>query len=126
MKKAILTIAVAAVLLGSCKEQLPEELSSRIDEKREEYSSIASQEMKDAFTTQLDDFLHSYDLGESLGMSAQEQEQIEQSLKEYVDQYELSEEELNKTQEAIKELFQNGEDMTVQSLEDKLKEILKK
>ena len=126
MKKAILTVAVAAVLLGSCKEQLPETLQSQIDEKQEEYSSKASEEMKDAFTTQLNEFFRSSDLGESLGMSAEEQDKIEQSLKEYADSYELSEEELNKTKEAISELFRNDGNMSAQSIEDKLNEILKK
>ena len=37
MKKAIMTVTIAAALLGSCKAQLPQKLQEQIDAKQEEY-----------------------------------------------------------------------------------------
>ncbi len=126
MKKAFLTVTIAAALLGSCKAQLPEKIQEQINAGQSELSRKASEEMKDAFTSQLEEFLKSSDLGESLGISSEEQQKIGQSIVDYVDQYELSEEELSQIQDSVKELLQNAEGMDSQSIEDMLKSILKK
>ena len=108
MKKAIMTVSIAAALLGSCKAQLPQKLQEQIDAKQEEYSRKASEEMKDAFSSQLQEFIKSSDLSDSLGISSEEQDKIQQSLKDYVDQYELSEEELDNAQKALTDLIIRG------------------
>ena len=68
MKKAIMTVTIAAALLGSCKAQLPQKLQEQIDAKQEEYSRKASEEMKDAFSSHLQEFIKSSDLSDSLGI----------------------------------------------------------
>ena len=80
--------------------------------------------MKDALTSQLEEFLKSSDLGESLGISSEEQQKIGQSIIDYVDQYELNEEELTKIQDSVKGLLQNTEGMDFQSIESMVNSIL--
>ena len=70
MKKTIMTVTIAAALLGSCKAQLPQKLQEQIDAKQEEYSRKASEEMKDAFSSQLQEFIKSSDLSDSLAQKA--------------------------------------------------------
>ena len=124
MKKAFLTVTIAAALLGSCKAQLPEKIQEQINAGQSELSRKASEEMKDAFTSQLEEFLKSSDLGESLGISSEEQQKIGQSIIDYVDQYELNEEELTKIQDSVKGLLQNTEGMDFQSIEGMVNSIL--
>lgn len=124
MKKAFLTVTIAAALLGSCKAQLPEKIQEQINAGQNELSRKASEEMKDAFTSQLEEFLKSSDLGESLGISSEEQQKIGQSIVDYVDQYELSEEELTQIGDSVKEILQNAAGTDSQSIEDMLKSIL--
>ena len=126
MKKAVLTVMIAAALLSSCKGQLPDKLQAMIDSGTQEYSRKASEDIKDAFISQMEEFLKSDDLGESLNLSSEEKDNIERSVQNYVDQYELSEEELNKVQDSIKELLQNVQGLDADTIEDKLGEILKK
>ncbi len=124
MKKAFLTVTIAVALLGSCKAQLPEKIQEQINAGQSELSRKASEEMKDAFTSQLEEFLKSSDLGESLGISSEEQQKIGQSIIDYVDQYELNEEELTKIQDSVKGLLQNTEGMDFQSIESMVNSIL--
>lgn len=124
MKKAIMTVTIAAALLGSCKAQLPQKLQEQIDAKQEEYSRTASEEMKDAFSSQLQEFIKSSDLSGSLGISSEEQDKIQQSLKDYVDQYELSEEELDNAQKALTDLINQAGELDKQTIEERLNQIL--
>ena len=124
MKKAFLTVTIAAALLGSCKAQLPEKIQEQINAGQSELSRKASEEMKDALTSQLEEFLKSSDLGESLGISSEEQQKIGQSIIDYVDQYELNEEELTKIQDSVKGLLQNTEGMDFQAIESMVNSIL--
>ena len=115
---------IAAALFGSCKAQLPDKLQEQIDAKQEEYGRKASEEMKDAFSSQLKEFIKSSDLSDSLGISTEEQEKIEKSLKDYVDQYELSEEDLSKAQDALSQLIDQAQELDKQTIEDRLNRIL--
>ena len=117
MKKAIMTVTIAAALLGSCKAQLPQKLQEQID---------AKQEVKDAFSSQLQEFIKSSDLSDSLGISSEEQDKIQQSLKDYVDQYELSEEELDNAQKALTDLINQAGELDKQTIEERLNQILQK
>lgn len=125
MKRVIMIAAIAVVALSSCEGQFSDKLQEQIQAKQEEAGQQASQQMKDAFVSQLGEFMQSKDLGESLGISAEEQDKMEQSLKDYVNHYDLSEEDLSKVKESVEELFQNAQGMTVQGLENKLSDILK-
>ena len=40
MKKAIMTVTIAAALLGSCKAQLPQKLQEQIDAKPVSYTHL--------------------------------------------------------------------------------------
>ena len=119
-----MTVTIAAALLGSCKAQLPQKLQEQIDAKQEEYSRKASEEMKDA--SQLQEFIKSSDLSDSLGISSEEQDKIQQSLKDYVDQYELSEEELDNAQKALTDLINQAGELDKQTIEERLNQILQK
>ena len=119
MKKAIMTVTIAAALLGSCKAQLPQKLQEQIDAKQEEYSRKASEEMKDAFSSQLQEFIKSSDLSDSLGISSEEQDKIQQSLKDY-------EEELDNAQKALTDLINQAGELDKQTIEERLNQILQK
>lgn len=124
MKKILLTITLATAVLAACKAQLPENLQNIVDSRQEEYASKASEEMKNAFSQQLEEFIKSSDLSDSLGISAENQEKIEKSLQDYVNQYELSEEELNQAQDALQDLIEQAQKLDTQTIEDRLQDIL--
>lgn len=124
MKKAILTIAIAAALIGVCKAQLPESLQQLFDVKQEEYTDKASEDMKAAFKQQLEEFITGSELSDSLGITAQQQEKIKASLQDYLAQYELDGAELSKAQDALRDLVAQAKELDAQTIEDRLQDIL--
>ena len=94
---------------------------------RKNTSRKASEEMKDAFSSQLQEFIKSSDLSDSLGISSEEQDKIQQSLKDYVDQYELSEERnTTNAQKALTDLINQAGELDKQTIEERLNQILQK
>lgn len=106
MKKIILTALAATALLGSCAQ-------------------VTQEDYKEAFLSQLDEFVNSSDLSDSLGLSTEQQDSIMSQLKDYVDSYEPNEEELAQTKQAVTELLENNEGLTLEEIEDKIASLLK-
>lgn len=112
--------------MTSCQEQLPQEVQEQWEEKQDEVVSAVSNEMKKALEAQLDEFLQSDDLENSLGFSQEQVSQIKQSLEEYVDNYEFDTETLTKLSDEIELLLDEAKGLTKEELQAKLDEILKK
>lgn len=130
MKKLIISVAalfgISSMAMTSCQEQLPQEVQEQWEEKQDEVISVVSNEMKKALEAQLDEFLQSDDLENSLGFSQEQVSQIEQSVEEYIDNYEFDTEALTKLTGELELLLDEAKGLTKEELQAKLDEILEK
>lgn len=120
---AVITVSVLG--LTSCAEALPDAVQDKIQETQDDLKVKAANEVKEAFMSQLEDFVGSSSVAGGLGLS---QEDIKQSLKEYADTYQLDDEELeeatNSLKDMLEELKASDVDVTKEALDAKLAEIL--
>ena len=130
MKKLIISVAalfgISSMAMTSCQDQLPQEVQEQWEEKQDEVVSAVSNEMKKALEAQLDEFLQSEDLENSLGFSQEQVSQIEKSVEEYIDNYEFDTETLTKLTDELEFLVNEAKGLTKEELQAKLDEILEK
>lgn len=128
MKKLIISIVaflgISSVAMTSCQDQLPQGVQEQLEEKQGEVASAVSAEMKKALILQMDDFLQSDDLEESLGFTDEQITEMEQSVEQYIKNYEFDTESLTKLTEEIKLLFDEAKGLTKEEIQTKLDEIL--
>ena len=130
MKKIIISVAallgVSSVALNSCEEQLPQSVQEQFKETQDEVKSKVSNEMKEAMIAQIDDFLQNDDLEESLGFSEEQLAETEQSITQYIEDYELDTETLTNLVGEIKNLFDETQGLSKEEIQAKLDEMLEK
>ena len=133
MKKFLFGILLTGSLLslsGCSSELLPEGIQAVINEKTEELKSKAVQEFEEALSEQVKEFFSSNDLQESLGLSDEQQEKVQGSMKEYLENYDSDpqawKDVFSSVQEKLTQLKENGELdlLTAEELNEKLDEIL--
>ena len=128
MKKMIISIAallgVSSMALNSCEDQLPQEVQEQFEEVQEETKSKVSSEMKKALIAQIDEFLQSSDLEESLGFSQEQLAQTEQSITQYIENYDFDTEELTKIVGEVEKLLEDTEGLSKEEIQEKLNEML--
>ncbi len=130
MKKLLISIAaflgVSSMAMTSCQDQLPQKMQEQWEEKQETIVSAVSTEMKEALKSQMDEFLQSDDLEESLGFTDEQRKEIEQSMEQYIEQYEFDAEALNELTQKMETLFQDAKGLTKEEIQEKLDEMLEK
>ena len=128
MKKLIISVAaffgISSMALSSCRGQLPQEIQEKLEEKQDEVTSAVSEEMKKALLEQMDEFLQSDDLEESLGLTDEQRTEIEKSVEQYVENYEFDAESLKKLGEGIEQLYEEAKGLSKEEIQEKLDEIL--
>lgn len=116
MRKLLIRVAagVCGLMLWGCSASL------------EEDGGQLTEGLKSAFTQEVKAFFENSDLSDSLGISKEAQTQIEESLRGYIDNYELDEEALNEAKAAVNEVLENAKGLSTEEIEDKLSEIFEK
>lgn len=130
MKKIIISIAallgVASIALNSCKDRLPQEVQEQFEQVQEQAKSKVSSEMKKALIAQIDEFLQSSDLEESLGFSKEQLDKTQQSITQYIENYDFDTEELTKLVGEVEELLEDTNGLAKDDIQKKLDELLEK
>lgn len=128
MKKIIISIAallgISSMAMTSCQEQLPQEIQEQWEEKQDEVVNAVSAEMKKALILQIDDFLQSDDLEESLGFTAEQMTEVEQSIEQYLENYECDTESLTELVGEIKLLFDEAKGLSKDEVQARLDKFL--
>ena len=128
MKKLMISIAacfgISSIAMTSCQEQLPQTVQEQWEEKQDEVVSAVSGEMKKALKAQLDEFVQNDDLEESLGISAEQVSQLEQSIEQYVEEYEFDTEALTKLAGELENLVDEAKGLTKEEVQAELDKIL--
>lgn len=130
MKKLIISVAaflgISSIAMTSCQDQLPQEAQEQWENRQNEVVSVVSAEMKKALKEQMDEFFSSDDLEESLGITQEQINRIEQSLEQYVDSYEVDAGALTKLTDELELLIDEAKGLTKEEFQTKLDEILEK
>lgn len=89
----------------------------------DEIATQAVDELKKAFTSEVSDFFTGDDLAKSFGISNEEQNQIEDSIKSYIRDYSMDEEKLHEAKESLEQLLKNAENFSADELQGKISEV---
>lgn len=119
-KTAIIVAAVAGSVLTAAQTKKPD---SYVDSVVDEITTQAVGELKNAFVSEVSDFFTNDDLEKSLGISEEEQNQIEDSIKSYIRDYSMDEEKLQEARESLEQLLKNAEGFSVDELQGKISEV---
>ncbi len=123
---AIVLLTITVMTLTACADKIPESVQTKVEEKKEEVTSKVTEEIKQATIAQLKDFLQSDELQNNLGFSEEQLAEVEQSLEQYIENYELDTDSLTRVAGEIKDLFDKAQELSQEDLQSKLDEILQK
>lgn len=115
---------ISSIAMTSCQEQLPQTVQEQWEEKQDEVVSAVSAEMQKALKAQLNEFVQNDDLEESLGISAEQVSQLEQSIEQYVEEYEFDTEALTKLAGELENLVDEAKGLTKEEVQAELDKIL--
>ncbi|GFI22859.1 hypothetical protein IMSAGC011_01635 [Lachnospiraceae bacterium] len=127
-KMAIIAAAVAGSVLtagnlGGSGETQTNNSDSYVGSVVDEITTQAVDELKKAFANEVSDFFTNDDLAKSLGISSEEQSQIEDSIKSYIQDYSMDEKKLHEAREAMEQLFKNVEEFSPDEFQEKISEV---
>lgn len=135
MYKAKFASAAAAVLLlaafSGCQGEdikggLGEKIGDTVKDAVEDVKKQAAEEIKNAVVNEIKDYLSSSKISESLGISEKEQEEIVDSVREYIDNYEFDEDQLDKAKSSLEELLKNADGLSAEEIKKSIGEILER
>lgn len=122
--------AICVGMIAGCGEILPEKVQVIVNEKKEEVKDKAVSEFQKALSEQVQEFMSSNDLKKTLGLTDDEEKEVTNSFKEYLESYENDSEELKKAWDSlrttIEELKEKGEfsGLSEEELNKKIENIL--
>ena len=120
----VLTAVIGSALIAGCQTDFtPQDTDGYVKEIVNDVKEQAVQELKKAFASEVSDFLASDDLSVTLGMTGEEKEQLENSIREYIDAYSMDEQKLGEAKEEVEKLFENADGLTAEELQNKVKKI---
>ena len=120
----VLTTVIGSALIAGCQADFPsQDTDGYVKEIVNDVKEQAVQELKKAFASEVSDFFASDDLSVTLGMTGEEKEQLEKSIREYIDAYSMDEQKLGEAKEEVEILFENADGLTAEELQNKIKKI---
>lgn len=128
MRKTLIILAAvtSSILMIGCQESLsPQKSDEYVNNVVSDIKDQAAEELKKAFVNEIDEFFKSDDLTTTLGISSEEQSQVEASIRQYLDDYSMDEEKLSEAKKSLDELLENAQELSPEELEDKLAGIFK-
>lgn len=132
MYKGKIRTAAAAVLLTAmltgCQgdlaiDSISDQISESVNDTIAKTKKQVSDEIKNALSDEVQAFIKSDDLAASLGISAEEQERINESVRSYIDNYELDEEQLKAAKETVEEFLETAKGLSTEEIKKNIAEI---
>ena len=129
MKKLLFTaaaIVIAVTVLGGVapKGRISDIVGEKDDETSDEIKAEIANQVKDQVTeqikSQLDSFWSNNDLQESLGITKEQQQEVEESIREYANSYELDTDQVKELTQNIITTLNDSKDISWDSLKEKV------
>lgn len=99
-------LIISALTLSGCAEVLPEKVQVVVNEKKEEVKDKAMSELQKALADQIQDFIKSNDLKKTLGLDDNEESEISESFKKYLESYDSNPDEWKKAMDSFSEAIE--------------------
>ena len=94
--RVFLALAAGSVFLAGCQKELSTQKSEDyIGNVVNDIKAQAAEDLKKAFTSEIEEFFQNDDLSTTLGLSSSDQEKIQKSIKKYIDDFSKDEEKLS-------------------------------
>ena len=123
MNKRIRIIAFSLIVSMLCLGCQPVFSESYVEKAIDDIKEEAVKSLKKALKKEIEEFFASDDLAGNLGISSQDMKKIEQSIRNYVDNYEFDEESLKEIKASVEYILNNAEGLSAEELENKIKQV---
>jgi hypothetical protein len=107
------------VTFDNVGDKISESVSDTITKTKKQVSD----EIKSALADEVQAFLKSDDLAVTLGISDEEQESINDSIREYIDNYEFDEEQLRAAKESVEEFLEGAKGLSTEEIKKNIADI---
>lgn len=127
IKKAAVLTLLAAVLTG-CQgdvtlDNVGDKISESVNDTIAKTKKQVSDDIKSALADEVQAFIESDDLAVTLGISAEEQESINESIRGYIDSYEFDEEQLKAAKETVEDFLEGAKGLSTEEIKKNIAEI---
>lgn len=127
IKKAAVLTLLAAALTG-CQgdvtlDNVGDKISESVNDTIARTKKQVSDDIKSALADEVQAFIESDDLAVTLGISAEEQESINESIRGYIDSYEFDEEQLKAAKETVEEFLEGAKGLSTEEIKKNIAEI---
>lgn len=132
MYKGKIKTAAALILLGmaltGCQEDVSidnvgDKISESVNDAIANTKKQVSEDIKNALADEVQAFIENDDLAVTLGISVQEQESINNSIRDYIDHYELDEEQLKTVKESVEAFLDSAKGLSAEEIKQNIGEI---
>lgn len=125
-KAAVLTLLVA--VLTGCQgdialDNVGDKISESVNDTIARTKKQVSDDIKSALADEVQAFIKSDDLAVTLGISAEEQESINESIRDYIDNYEFDEEQLKAAKETVEEFLEGAKGLSTEEIKKNIADI---
>lgn len=118
--KIVIALLFVALTFSGCQ---PDFSNGGIDKVVEDIKAEAVNQLKKAVIKELEEFFAADELASTLGISSQDLKNIENSIKNYIENYEFDEESLKEIKSSVEMFLNNADGLSADELEKKIKEI---
>lgn len=115
----VLTACQGDITIDNVGDKVSESVNDTITRTKEQVRD----ELKNALTGEIQEFITNNDLGTSLGISSEDQESINDSIRSYIDNYEADEEQLKAAKESVEELLENAKGLSAEEIKKNIADI---
>lgn len=128
-------VAAAAVLLfaafSGCQSVdvaggLGEKIGDSVKDAVEDVKDQAADDIKSAVMGEIRDYLTDSEIAKSLGISPEDQEEILESIRGYIDNYKFDAAQLDKIKTSFDELIKNAKELSAEEIKKGIEEIIRK
>lgn len=103
---------------------LGEKIGDSVKEAVEDVKEQAADDIKSAVASEIKEYFTSGEIADSLGIGIAEQEEIINSIRGYIDNYEFDAEQLDKAKNSLEELLKNAKGLSAEEIKENIKGIL--
>lgn len=131
-KAKFAAVAAAVLLFAACSgcgredgaDSLGEKIGDSVMDAVEDAKKQAAEDIKSAVASEINEYFASSGISDSLGIDIEGQEEILNSVREYIDSYEFDAEQLDKAKSALGELLKNAQGFSAEEIKESIKNIL--
>lgn len=116
---AVLTGCQGDVTIDNVGDKISESVNDTIARTKEQVRD----ELKAALAGEVQEFITNNDLVTSLGISPEEQESINDSIRGYIDNYEADEEQLKAAKESVEEFLESAKGLSAEEIKKNIADI---